>query len=81
MDGSCTDKEKYKVCEFSADNVAERERKRAMERRESDRCGNCYWFDGEDGDGTRFCVMKGREVSENGYCCVYNRRSEDDGKK
>lgn len=30
MDGSCTDKEKYKVCEFGADNVAEKARKREM---------------------------------------------------
>lgn len=31
VDGSCIDKEKYKTCEFSADNVYERKIKYAQE--------------------------------------------------
>lgn len=41
-------------------------------------CSNCFWFDGEEGDGIQFCDEKQREVSENGYCPLYKRRSEDD---
>lgn len=74
IDGSCTDKETYEKCDFGADKVAERARKRAMERKESDRCGNCFWFDGEEGDGTQFCDEKQRQVSENGYCPMHKRR-------
>lgn len=32
-DGSYTDKEKWKTCEFNADNVAERARKRVYEKK------------------------------------------------
>lgn len=80
VDGTCTDKETYKNCEFGADKVAERARKRTMERRESDRCGNCLWFDGEEGDGTQFCDENQREVSENRYCYMHKRKNEE-GKK
>lgn len=74
VDGTCTDKETYKNCEFGADNVAERMRKKMQDRKETDRCGNCFWFDGEEGDGTQFCDEKEREVSENGYCPMYKRK-------
>lgn len=47
-----------------------------MERKESDRCRNCLWFDGKEGDGTQFCDEKQREVSENGYCPLYKRENE-----
>lgn len=81
VDGSCTNKETYEKCDFGVDKVAERARKRAMERKESDRCSNCFWFDGEEGDGTQFCDEKQREVSENGYCPLYKRRVEVNGKE
>lgn len=48
-----------------------------MERKESDRCSNCLWFDGEEGDGTQFCDEKQREVSENGYCPMHKRRIDE----
>ena len=48
-----------------------------MERKESDRCGNCFWFDGEEGDGTQFCDEKQREVSENGYCPMHKGKMID----
>lgn len=32
VDGSCTDKERYKACEFSADKIEERAREREMEK-------------------------------------------------
>lgn len=74
IDGSCTDKETYEKCDFGADKVAERARKRAMERKESDCCGSCFWFGGEEGDGTQFCDEKEQYVSENGYCPMHKRR-------
>lgn len=49
-----------------------------MERNESDRCGNCFWFDGEEGDGTRFCDEKQREVRENWCCPMYKHRGKED---
>lgn len=55
----------------------ERARKRAMERKESDCCGNCFWFDGEEGDGTQFCDIKQREVNEGGYCPAHKRRETE----
>lgn len=74
IDGTCTDEETYEKCDFGADKVMERASKRAMERKESDCCGNCFWFDGEEGDGTQFCDIKQREVNEGSYCPAHKRR-------
>lgn len=48
-----------------------------MERKESDCCGNCFWFDGEEGDETQFCDIKQREVNEGSYCLAHKRRETE----
>lgn len=55
-------------------DAVEKFNQRNQTNRESDRCSNCLWFDGEEGDGTQFCDEKQREVSENGYCPMHKRR-------
>ena len=35
---------------------------------ETKHCYNCYWFNGEKGDGIQFCDDKEDHVHENGYC-------------
>lgn len=32
------------------------------------KCGNCWYFNGEVGDGTQFCEKKEEYVSEHSLC-------------
>lgn len=40
-------------------------------------CSNCFWFDGEERDGTQFCDMREMEVNEGSYCPAYKRRETE----
>lgn len=35
---------------------------------------NCYWLNGEDGDGYQFCDDRECDVHENGYCFRWKRK-------
>lgn len=39
-----------------------------LESHNEKKCGNCYWFNGEEGDNIQFCDQKEQDVYENGYC-------------
>lgn len=34
-------------------------------------CYDCYWFNGDKGDGFQFCDKKEIEVHENSCCCYF----------
>ena len=44
------------------------------------KCGNCFWFNGEVGDGVQFCDYKEIYVNENNCCgkCM-EKENENDG--
>ena len=43
--------------------------KRTIENEEC--CGNCLWFNGENGDGMQFCDERELYVHESGCCTHY----------
>lgn len=44
---------------------------------EDARCNNCFYFDGEKGDGTQFCDRKKLEVYEGMYCVDWKQKYYD----
>lgn len=38
------------------------------------KCRNCYYYNGEPGDGEQFCDRKEEDVPENGHCQCWLRR-------
>lgn len=35
------------------------------------KCGNCCWFNGEEGDDTQFCDKREFDIHESGYCYLW----------
>lgn len=38
-------------------------------------CWNCFWFNGEEGDGIQFCDDKEDYVHENHYCYRWREKN------
>lgn len=38
------------------------------------KCANCYYFNGEEGDGHQFCDDRECDVDEDGYCFRWKRK-------
>ena len=41
-------------------------------------CSNCYYFNGEEGDGTQFCDEKECFVHEESYCSRWKEKLYND---
>lgn len=49
-----------------------------LERGMEMKCGNCYWFNGEENDGEQFCDDREIDVYEDGYCLGEIQQEEED---
>lgn len=41
------------------------------------KCGNCFWYNGDFGDGVQFCDYMEYYVNENNYCIHFKAKREE----